>query len=152
MIEIFDALLTLAAVEKEKCTALYGVPTMFIAEMDHPMFDMFDMSSLRTGIMAGSPCPMERMKQCMDKMNMTDVTIAYGLTESSPVMTQTTTEDSVQLRVETVGRPLPEVEVCVKDPENWRTLPTQCYWRAMRSGIQYNERILQDARSYSPGY
>ena len=123
MIEIFDALLTLAAVEKEKCTALYGVPTMFIAEMDHPMFDMFDMSSLRTGIMAGSPCPMERMKQCMDKMNMTDVTIAYGLTESSPVMTQTTTEDSVQLRVETVGRPLPEVEVCVKDPETGEPCP-----------------------------
>ena len=123
MIEVFDPLLTLAAVEKEHCTALYGVPTMFIAEMDHPMFSMFDMSSLRTGIMAGSPCPMERMKQCMDKMNMTDVTIAYGLTESSPVMTQTTTEDSIQLKVETVGRHLPEIEVCIKNPDTGELCP-----------------------------
>ncbi len=123
MVEVFDPLLTLAAVQKERCTALYGVPTMFIAEMDHPMFDMFDVSSLRTGIMAGSPCPMERMKQCMDKMYMKEITIAYGLTETSPVMTQTTTEDPVAIKVETVGKALPEVEVMVKDPETGEECP-----------------------------
>ena len=123
MIEVFEPLLTLAAVQKEKCTALYGVPTMFISEMEHPMFEMFDMSSLRTGIMAGSPCPMERMKQCIEKMNMTEVTIAYGLTEASPVMTQTTTDDPVDVRVETVGRALPEIEVTVKDPETGEECP-----------------------------
>ena len=96
IIESFDPLLVLASVQKEKCTALYGVPTMFIAELNHPMFDMFDLSSLRTGIMAGSPCPMDVMKQVVDKMNMTDITIAYGLTEASPVMTQTKTDDPLE--------------------------------------------------------
>ncbi len=123
MVEVFDPLLTLAAVQKERCTALYGVPTMFIAEMDHPMFDMFDVSTLRTGIMAGSPCPMERMKQCMDKMYMKEITIAYGLTETSPVMTQTTTDDPVDIKVETVGKALPEVEVIVKDPDTGEECP-----------------------------
>ena len=115
--ESFDPLLVLASVQKEKCTALYGVPTMFIAELNHPMFDMFDMSSLRTGIMAGSPCPMDVMKQVVAKMNMKDVTIAYGLTEASPVMTQTTTEDPLEKRVSTVGRELEGIEVKVVNPE-----------------------------------
>lgn len=117
MIEKFDPLVTMASVQKEKCTALYGVPTMFIAELNHPMFDMFDFSSLRTGIMAGSPCPMETMKQVIEKMNMRDVTIAYGLTEASPVMTQTVTDDPIEKRVSTVGRELPGVEVKVLNPE-----------------------------------
>jgi len=117
IIEKFDPLVVMASVQKEKCTALYGVPTMFIAELNHPMFDMFDFSSLRTGIMAGSPCPMETMKQVVEKMNMSEVTIAYGLTEASPVMTQTVTDDPIEKRVSTVGRELPGVEVKVLDPE-----------------------------------
>ncbi|NOQ51295.1 MAG: AMP-binding protein [Desulfuromonadaceae bacterium] len=121
-LEIFDPLLTLAAVQKEKCTAIYGVPTMFIAELDHPMFDMFDLSSLRTGIMAGSPCPKETMRQVMGKMHCRDITIAYGLTEASPVITQTRTDDSIDHRVGTVGMALPEIEVKIIDPETGATL------------------------------
>ncbi len=117
MIENFDPLVVLASIQKEKCTALYGVPTMFIAELHHPMFDMFDLSSLRTGIMAGSPCPMETMKEVVEKMNMTDITIAYGLTESSPVMTQTRTNDPLEKRVSTVGQELPHIEVKIFNPE-----------------------------------
>ena len=115
--ENFDALLVLATVQKEKCTALYGVPTMFIAELNHPMFSMFDTTSLRTGIMAGSPCPMEVMKRVIGEMHMSEVTIAYGLTESSPVMTQTRVDDPIEVKVGTVGRELPGVEVSVRDPE-----------------------------------
>ncbi|WP_303723009.1 AMP-binding protein [Malonomonas rubra] len=116
-LELFDPLLVLAAVQKEKCTAVYGVPTMFIAELSHSMFAMFDMSSLRTGIMAGSPCPEETMRQVMSKMHCTDITIAYGLTEASPVITQTRTDDSVAQRTGTVGAALPEIEVKLIDPE-----------------------------------
>ncbi len=115
--ENYDPLLVLASVQKEKCTALYGVPTMFIAELNHPMFDMFDLSSLRTGIMAGSPCPMDVMKQVVNKMNMKDVTIAYGLTEASPVMTQTKTDDPLEKKVSTVGKELEGIEVKVINPE-----------------------------------
>ena len=97
----------LASVQKEKCTALYGVPTMFIAELNHPMFPMFDLRSLRTGIMAGSPCPMEIMKRVISEMHASEITIAYGLTEGSPVMTQTSTDDPIELRVSTVGQHLP---------------------------------------------
>ena len=125
MIEKFDPLVTLASVQKERCTALYGVPTMFIAELNHPMFGMFDLSSLRTGIMAGSPCPMETMKQVVEKMHMTDVTIAYGLTEASPVMTQTVTDDPLEKRVSTVGRELPGIEVKVIDPETGKECPVE---------------------------
>jgi fatty-acyl-CoA synthase len=123
MIETFDPLVVLASVQKEKCTALYGVPTMFIAELHHPMFSMFDMSSLRTGIMAGSPCPIETMREVIEKMNMSEVTIAYGLTEASPVMTQTRTDDSIEVKVGTVGRELPGIEVKVADPETGAELP-----------------------------
>ena len=118
LLELFDPLLVLAALQKEKCTAVYGVPTMFIAELAHPMFEMFDLSSLRTGIMAGSPCPEETMRQVMAKMNCTDITIAYGLTEASPVITQTRTDDSVAQRTGTVGAALPEIEVKIVDPDN----------------------------------
>lgn len=122
MLEQFDPLMVLAAVQKEKCTALYGVPTMFIAELSHPMFDMFDLSSLRTGIMAGSPCPIETMKKVISDMHMKEVTIAYGLTEASPVFTQTSVDDSVEKRVNTVGTPLPDIEVKIVDPETGETL------------------------------
>ncbi|WP_297094916.1 AMP-binding protein [uncultured Draconibacterium sp.] len=115
--EDFDPLLVLASVQKEKCTALYGVPTMFIAELNHPMFDMFDLSSLRTGIMAGALCPIETMRQVMDKMNMKDIIIVYGLTESSPGMTATRTHNSVEVRSTTVGFEFPNVEVKIVDPE-----------------------------------
>ena len=116
-VEDFDPLMVLASVQKEKCTALYGVPTMFIAELNHPMFDMFDLSSLRTGIMAGSLCPIETMNQVMQKMNCRDLIIVYGLTESSPGMTATRTTDSPEIRATTVGTNYPGVEVKVVDPE-----------------------------------
>ncbi|MDA3927908.1 MAG: AMP-binding protein [Prolixibacteraceae bacterium] len=124
MIESFDPLLVLASVQKEKCTALYGVPTMFIAELNHPMFDLFDLSTLRTGIMAGSPCPMETMREVIDKMHMKDVTIAYGLTEASPVMTQTRVDDPIDVKVGTVGRELPLIEVKIVNPETGDELAT----------------------------
>jgi fatty-acyl-CoA synthase len=117
LLESFDPLMVLASVQKEKATALYGVPTMFIAELNHPMFEMFDLSSLRTGIMAGSPCPIDVMKKVIEKMNMKEVTIAYGLTESSPVMTQTRTDDPIEAKVSTVGKELPYVEVKIVNPE-----------------------------------
>ncbi|MDR2717552.1 MAG: AMP-binding protein [Treponema sp.] len=123
MVEWFDPLLVLATIQKEKCTAVYGVPTMFIAELNHPMFKMFDLSSLRTGIMAGSPCPIETMRQVIDLMHMTEVTICYGLTESSPVMTQTRYDDSIESKVETVGRALPGIEVTIRDPETGEECP-----------------------------
>ena len=118
----FDPAATLAAVEEERCTALYGVPTMFIAELDDPSFADRDLSSLRTGCMAGSPCPVEVMKQVIDRMHMDDVTIAYGMTETSPVSTQTRTDDSLDHRTATVGRVHPHVEIRVADPATGTTL------------------------------
>lgn len=114
--EDFDPLMVLAAVQKEKCTALYGVPTMFIAELNHPMFDLFDLTSLRTGIMAGALCPIETMNQVMTKMHIKDIIIVYGLTESSPGMTATRTHNSAETRSTTVGFELPNVEVKIVDP------------------------------------
>lgn len=116
-IEQFDPLLVLAAVEKERATALYGVPTMFIAELAHPMFDMFDLTSLRTGIMAGSPCPIETMRQVIDKMHASEMTICYGLTEASPVFMQTSTDDTLERKCETVGTGHPEIEIRVVNPD-----------------------------------
>lgn len=115
--EGFDPLATLRAVEQEKCTALYGVPTMFIAELDHPEFATFILKSLRTGIMAGAPCPIEVMKRVNAEMNMREVTIAYGMTETSPVSFQSATDDPLERRVSTVGRIHPHVEVKVVDLE-----------------------------------
>jgi len=120
--EGFDPLLTLETVAAERCTGLHGVPTMFIAELDHPRFTEFDLSSLRTGIMAGSPCPVEVMKRVVNQMNMQQVTIAYGMTETSPVSFQSSTEDPIDRRVSTVGRIHPHVEVKVVDP-NGRVVP-----------------------------
>jgi fatty-acyl-CoA synthase len=116
--EGFEPLAVLQAVEAEKCTALYGVPTMFIAELGHPDFAKFDLSSLRTGIMAGSPCPTEVMKRVVSEMHMREVTIAYGMTETSPVSFQSGTSDSLERRVSTVGRIMPHVECKVVDTEN----------------------------------
>jgi len=115
--EGFDPLATLEAVEAERCTALYGVPTMFIAELGHPEFKRFDLGSLRTGIMAGSPCPIEIMKRCVNEMNMREVTIAYGMTETSPVSTQTSCDDPLERRVGTVGRVHPHVEIKIIDAD-----------------------------------
>jgi fatty-acyl-CoA synthase len=119
----FDPLRVLQAVQNEKCTALYGVPTMFIAELNHPDFDTFDVSSLRTGIMAGSPCPVEVMKKVVDVMGAREITIAYGQTESSPVITQTRPNDTIEQRVSTVGRVLPHVEAKIVDPATGEELP-----------------------------
>jgi fatty-acyl-CoA synthase len=116
-VEEFDPLMVLASVQKERCTALYGVPTMFIAELNHPMFSMFDLSTLRTGIMAGSLCPIETMNQVMNRMNCRDLIIVYGLTESSPGMTATRITDSAEVRATTVGTNYPGVEVKILDPE-----------------------------------
>lgn len=119
----FDPLLVLKAVEQERCTALYGVPTMFIAELNHPEFREYDLSSLRTGIMAGSTCPTEVMKKVVQEMGIREITIAYGQTEASPVITQTRTDDSIERRVSTVGRALENVEVKIIDPTTGETVP-----------------------------
>ena len=118
----FDPEATLRTVEDEQCTSLYGVPTMFIAELAHPDFHRFDLSSLRTGIMAGSPCPIEVMKQCVSAMHMEEVTIAYGMTETSPVSTQTGADDPLDKRVGSVGQIHPHVEIKVVDPITGRVV------------------------------
>lgn len=120
--EYFEPAVTLDCLEEERATAVYGVPTMFIAQLEHPSFEDRDLSTLRTGIMAGSPCPMEVMKRVIDRMGAREITIAYGLTEASPVITQTRVDDPLELRVDTVGRPLPGVEVKIVDPTG-RELP-----------------------------
>jgi len=119
----FDPAATLKACEQERCTSLYGVPTMFIAELADPDLNNYDLSSLRTGIMAGSPCPIEVMKQVVDRMNMDEVTICYGMTETSPVSTQTSATDTLEKRVATVGRAHPHVEIKIVDPETGETVP-----------------------------
>ncbi|WCB96746.1 3-[(3aS,4S,7aS)-7a-methyl-1,5-dioxo-octahydro-1H-inden-4-yl]propanoyl:CoA ligase [Baekduia alba] len=117
----FDAGATLEAVAAEHCTSLYGVPTMFIAELEHPDFASFDLSSLRTGIMAGSPCPVEVMKRVIEDMHMSEVTICYGMTETSPVSTQTAADDPLDKRVGTVGRVHPHLEIKIADPATGET-------------------------------
>jgi len=119
----FDPEAVLRAIDHEQCTSLYGVPTMFVAELGHPDLARFDMSSLRTGIMAGSPCPIEVMRRVIDDMEMSQVTIAYGMTETSPVSTQTSTDDSMQHRVSTVGRVQPHVESKIIDPQTDEIVP-----------------------------
>jgi fatty-acyl-CoA synthase len=120
--EGFDPLATLETVAAERCTVLYGVPTMFIAELGHPEFGRFDLTSLRTGIMAGSPCPIEVMRRCVSDMSMREVTIAYGMTETSPVSTQTSCDDPLERRVSTVGRVHPHVEIKIVDGDG-RVVP-----------------------------
>ncbi|HEX4538643.1 MAG TPA: AMP-binding protein [Acidimicrobiales bacterium] len=142
----FDPHAVLEAVEEERCTSLYGVPTMFIAELEHPDFDTFDLSSLRTGIMAGSPCPVEVMKQAMSTMHIGEVTICYGMTETSPVSTQTGPDDSVDKRVGTVGRVHPHVEVKIVDPITTRTVPRDTPGELLTRGYSvmigyWNDRV-----------
>ena len=119
----FDAEIVLKTVEKERCTALHGVPTMFIAELTHPDFDKYNISSLRTGIMAGSPCPVEVMKQVNTRMHMSEIVIVYGQTETSPGVTMTTTKDPVERRVSTVGRAFPHTELKIIDPKTGKIVP-----------------------------
>ncbi|MBL8339652.1 MAG: AMP-binding protein, partial [Rhodoferax sp.] len=119
----FDPLTVLETVQAERCTGLHGVPTMFIAELAHPRFAEFDLSSLRTGIMAGSPCPIEVMKRVVSEMHMAEVTIAYGMTETSPVSCQSSTTTPLDKRVSTVGQVQPHLEVKIIDPTNGETLP-----------------------------
>jgi fatty-acyl-CoA synthase len=122
-VEIFDPLKVLQAIEQERCTAVHGVPTMFIAELEHPQFASFDLTSLRTGIMAGSNCPIEVMRRVIRDMHASEITIAYGQTESSPVITQTRTDDPLELKVSTVGKVLPHVELKIVDIESGAELP-----------------------------
>jgi fatty-acyl-CoA synthase len=121
--ESFDPLATLKAVEQERCTALHGVPTMFIAELEHPQFEEFDLTSLRTGIMAGAPCPIEVMKKVFDKMHAKEITIGYGETEASPIATQTPADASLEDRTGTVGLPSPHVELKVIDTDTGAIVP-----------------------------
>ena len=123
ILEAYNPLHVLAAVDSERCTALYGVPTMFLAELEHKMFKRFDVSSLRTGIMAGSVCPEPLMRRVVEDMYMKDITICYGLTEGSPVMTQSDPDDPLHLRCETVGCAMPGIEVRIGDPETCEELP-----------------------------
>ncbi len=123
IVEKFNPLAVLAAVDGERCTALHGVPTMFLAELEHKLFKRFDVSSLRTGIMAGSTCPEPLMRRVVEEMNMKDITICYGLTEGSPVMTQSDVDDPLSLRCETVGCAMPGIEVRIADPETCEELP-----------------------------
>lgn len=151
MLERFDALLVLASVDKEKCTALYGVPTMFIAELEHPMFDQFDVSSLRTGIMAGSLCPMELLKRVTEKLNIKHITSVYGLTESSPGMTHTTIDDSFEVRCTTVGKEFPFTEVKIINPDTGEECKTGeqgeicCRGYLVMKGYYKNPKATSDA-------
>jgi fatty-acyl-CoA synthase len=119
----YDPAATLHAIQAERCTALYGVPTMFIGILEHPDFPTTDLTSLRTGIMSGSPCPVEYMKRVVAEMHMDEVTISYGMTETSPVSTHTRVDASLERRTSTVGTPQPHVEVKIIDPETGRTVP-----------------------------
>ena len=123
ILESFDPVQVMIAVEQERCTALYGVPTMFIAVLEHKLFPKFDFSTLRTGIMAGSPCPIQVMRQVIEKMHASEITICYGLTEGSPVITQTRTDDDIRRKTETVGRAMPEIEVRLVNPETNEPVP-----------------------------
>lgn len=124
VLDVYSPLDILESVEREKCTAIYGVPTVFISLLEQKSFDRFDLSSLRTGIMAGAPCPISTMSQVIERMGARDITICYGLTETSPVVAQTTPEDSLDQRTRTVGRPMPGVEIKVADPETGADLPS----------------------------
>jgi fatty-acyl-CoA synthase len=121
--ESYDPLAVMETVQAERCTSLYGVPTMFIGELDHPRFNEFEFTSLRTGVMAGSPCPVEVMKKVQAQMHMPEVTICYGMTETSPVSTQSSTDDPLDKRVSTVGRVHPHVEIKIVDPETGFVVP-----------------------------
>jgi len=144
--ESFDALSTLKAVQQERCTALHGVPTMFIAELEHPEFDSFDLTSLRTGVMAGAPCPIEVMKKVVNRMHIRDMTICYGETESSPVVTQTPIDASLEDRTGTVGLAMPHVELKVSDRESGAIVP-----RGVQGEICYRGYNIMRGYHNNPG-
>jgi len=151
----FSPLHTLQAVAQERCTALHGVPTMFIAELDHPQFQEFDLSSLRTGIMAGAPCPVEVMKRVMTEMNCREITIACGMTEASPICNMTEVDDPIELRVSTVGKVMPHQEQKIIDPATHKVLPRGqhgelCYrgYHVMR-GYYNNAKGTREAIDYA---
>ncbi len=150
-LETFDAVQIMASIDQEKCTALYGVPTMYIAILEHPLFTRFDYSSLRTGIMAGSPCPVAIMKEVIEKMNMREITICYGLTEASPVMTQTVLGDSLRQMTETTGRPMAGIELIILDPETYEELPRNeigevcCRGYNVMKGYYKDEKATENA-------
>jgi fatty-acyl-CoA synthase len=123
ILEHFDPLLALATIQKEKCTVVYGVPTMFIAELDHPMFRIFDLSSLRKACIGGASCSLETIRRIIDQMHIREYTSGYGLTEASPLVTRTSNDDSVEVKIRTVGRALPGVEVTIRDPETNEECP-----------------------------
>ena len=148
-VQEFNVKQVLNAVSTEKCTALHGVPTMFITELSDPDFDTYDLSSLRTGIMAGSPCPIEVMKAVVDRMGAREITIAYGLTESSPVITQTRTNDDIELRVSTVGRPLPNVEVKIVEPGTNKELLRGLQGELCTRGYHVMKGYYKDAEATS---
>ena len=154
IVEKFNPLAVLAAVDGERCTALHGVPTMFLAELEHKLFKRFDVSSLRTGIMAGSTCPEPLMRRVVDEMNMKDITICYGLTEGSPVMTQSDVNDPLSLRCETVGCAMPGIEVRVADPETCEELPRGQVGEILCRGYNvmkgYYKMPEETARTISP--
>jgi fatty-acyl-CoA synthase len=141
--EWFDPLSTLEAVQAERCTALYGVPTMFIAELEHPQFSHYDLSSLRTGIMAGAPCPIEVMKRVVRDMHMEQVTIAYGMTETSPVSFQSGTDDPIERRVSTVGRIQPHLQVKIIDPHG-RVVPVGSQGEILTRGYSVMQGYWED--------
>ena len=155
-IETFDVENVLRTVEKEKCTVLNGVPAMFIAELRHPNFDSYDLSSLRTGIMGGAHCPKDIMKQVMKKMNMKEITICYGLTESSPVITQTNRFDSIDKRIETVGQTLPYVEAKIVDIDTGSDIPSNTSGELVARGYNimkgYYKMQAQTSESIKNGW
>ena len=142
----FDPAATLDAIEKERCTALYGVPTMFIAILGHPDLSKRDLSSLRTGIMAGATCPMELMKRCINELNMSEVAIAYGMTETSPVSCQTLIDDDLDRRTATVGRAHPHVEIKIVDPDTGRIVKRSRARRVLHTGVLGDAGLLERRR------
>ena len=145
----FSPILTLEAVARERCTALHGVPTMFIAELDHPQFHEFDLSSLRTGIMAGAPCPVEVMNRVMHEMHMAEITIACGMTETSPVCNMTEVDDPIEVRVGTVGKVMPHQEQKIVDPATGRILPRGEVGELCYRGYQVMRGYFNDPESTS---
>ena len=149
--ESFEPLAVLETVAAERCTALHGVPTMFIAELDHPEFARFDLSSLRTGIMAGAPCPIEVMKRVIKAMHMDQITIAYGMTETSPVSFQSAVDDSLERRVSTVGRVQPHIEVKIVDASG-RIVPSGAHGELLTRGYFCDARVLERSRADHRGH
>lgn len=147
--DAFEAVSVLRAVQDERCTALHGVPTMFIAELDHPRFKEFDLSTLRTGVMAGSPCPIEVMKRVVNEMHMGEVTIAYGMTETSPASCQSTTDTPLEKRVSTIGKVLPHLELKVISPESGEILPVEAVGELCTRGYSVMRGYWEDAAKTS---